>query len=59
MAAATLAQLREIQRRDPNGGYDEPTIDDILNFENWVKTMYGTNVLEQYYKGNWEPGPDV
>lgn len=47
-ASTDSATLERIQSRDPDGGSTQPTEDDYLNFESWVKGTFGETAWNDY-----------
>lgn len=54
------AVLREIMRRDPDGGSVQPTEADYTAFERWAITTYGQAAWDAYRVPGWgeDRGPD-
>lgn len=51
-----LAVLREIMRRDPDGGSVQPTEADYAAFERWAVNTYGQAAWDAYCTPGWDEG---
>lgn len=53
-----MRQLREIMRRDPDGGETEPTEAAYAAHRAWAIGTYGPSLWETYSEGGWDDPAD-